>query len=633
MATISEMVVRGNTRKIMDSYARGSILGLRDSVLSMMGTEVTLETAYEDSAMSQSGYVSSGYTGFNLSPFYAVPEGATAVVAQYTCEPFNPNTHQYSGYSLQFYRKNQNGILTADTDSVKLLNEGYVYIIPENAKYVRFTFVDGEACKFGFFRSTLKDVEKRTSGIIRTGWNYMNDETERTEKKYWAGTVGNTVYLANNSSYDAVLIPAERAKYISNRNFRFAHLLDKDMKVRAVYENTDVLDNTSTGAVWLALSVYRSSSYFLQKEGENAFESYHATGVWDFDVLGAPVLHTYMPPEVCCAVGTTIELYNNLVCLEADSYNIDWECSVGVDYGRKFSVTGTANNVGTYDLTMNIYDNGLNKIASLVTTLKIVAASISSQIKVVPIGDSLTNRKAWMPEIETLSSNKIAFIGTRGLQNDTYHQEGRSGYRAAWYNSDREYSYDNNYVGNPNVDAKANPFWDGTKFSMSHYIDTQAATIGTPQAAVILLGTNGLARDNAGAVTELKTMVDNILADCPTMPVFVCNTIYRSKQDGYYSTGGDAYVSVGDFQRWNDVCIMDLQNRVKDTFENYTGVYVVPMSVCMDRDYDFGNVETPVNPRLTTVTTTIPNESVHPQNAGYMQMADALWSSMAAHLS
>jgi hypothetical protein len=45
----------------------------------------------------------------------------------------------------------------------------------------------------------------------------------------------------------------------------------------------------------------------------------------------------------------------------------------------------------------------------------------------------------------------------------------------------------------------------------------------------------------------------------------------------------------------------------------------------MDREYDFGQVMTKVNPR-STVEVPMPAESVHPTNVGYYQMADLMYS-------
>lgn len=342
-------------------------------------------------------------------------------------------------------------------------------------------------------------------------------------------------------------------------------------------------------------------------------------------------LHIYLPPFIYAGIGRTVELYNSLVCLEAERYHINWSGAIGVAYERKLSITGTT--AGSYLISLKITDDDLNVIYSGASVVKVHANSISTQKKIIPIGDSLTNLKAWLQEVQTLSSNKILYIGTRGRSDSPIRHEGRSGWSAELYNTNTPYTFDNNYQGATGISGTVNPFWDGSKFSLSHYITTQSGTIGTPDAVQIFLGTNGLALDNTSNVGYIKELVDNIRSEYPTMPIFVCNTIYRSNQNGYYSVGGDNYTAVPGYQFEEDCKIMNLQNMIQAVFESYTDLYIIPLSICMDREYDFGNVPTPVNPRLSTVTIDIPVESVHPQEPGYLQMADVMYSAYVQNLT
>lgn len=203
------------------------------------------------------------------------------------------------------------------------------------------------------------------------------------------------------------------------------------------------------------------------------------------------------------------------------------------------------------------------------------------------------------------------------------------------YNGQFDYTFDANYQGTSGVSGTVNPFWDGTKFSLAYYNQQQSGTVGTSDAVQLFLGTN----DVFGGYTaeesaqHIKNLVDAIRADYATIPIFVCNTIYRSNQNGYYSSGGQGFTAASGWAFDSDMKIMNFQNALKDALDGYTNLYIVPLSVCMDREYDFGNVPVPVNPRLTDVTINIPNESVHPQDAGYMQIADVIFSSYITHLS
>lgn len=347
-------------------------------------------------------------------------------------------------------------------------------------------------------------------------------------------------------------------------------------------------------------------------------------------------VHAFLPSEIPVGVGRTIELYNELVCLESNKYHLRYSCSIGVQYGRKFSITGTT--VGSYPLTLRIYNDDMNVVWTGTSTVKVSSNAITAEKKVLPIGDSLTNLKPWIGEVESLSNSKIKFIGTRGRSDQTYRCEGRSGFTALEYLENTSYTFDSNYQGNPSVSGNVNPFWNGERFSLSYYNTQQANTVGTADAVMLFLGTNDVAsglytaEESAKHITDI---IDNIRLDNASIPVFVCFTIYRSNQNGYYSSGGQGFTSASGWAFDSDMKIMNFQNALLTalTEKNYTNVYQIPLSICMDREYDFGNVPKPVNPRLTDITVDIPNESVHPQNAGYMQIADVMYSSFVNHLS
>ena len=533
-------------------------------------------------------------------------------------------------------------IVTMDTLSARAES---VYIELTHTEIVKSNILDAdvEALQSDVteIRANIENIPtENLDTVTRTGHNYLEDISEEHENKYWNGsTIGIPISLSNNSDYVAVLLPITRhGVYHYNspyNNMRFVHYLDEDKKLLSVDTSPmKTINATNESIKYVAVTIYKASyaTSTIVFGDEVPYDRYLVKKQWVFeDLVSNRGLHSYLPPEICVGSGRTIELYNNLVLLEADKYHLHWSCGVGVAYSRKFSIVGTDNNIGTYPLTLTIYDDNLNAVKTLTSTVKVVSNQIESAINIVPIGDSLTNLKAWLPAVKTLSNDKILYIGTRG-NNGQYH-EGRSGASAAWYNANSTYTFDNSYVGNPSVDGDSNPFWDGSKFSLEHYINNQSSYIGTPDAVQILLGTNGMSIDPTATVNNIKTMVDNIIAEYPNMPIFVCNTIYRSNQDGYHSTGADGYVAASGFQFNEDVKVMNLQNALHDALGSYSNVYIVPLSVCMDRDNDFGQVEVPVNPRLADVTTHIASESVHPQAAGYLQMADVMYSAYIAHLT
>lgn len=470
--------------------------------------------------------------------------------------------------------------------------------------------------------------------------------------------IGYNGVVYNNSSYfmsgHIAIRPGETLYIYSNRigqvsrTFRYYSIYDQDGNHIGGGENVSSIAYVSGAKYVIISTAYRSDNTAFQPAGTmvttnsapTKFIAYGSTNP-QFKAMFVPEIPesvplVYLPSEICVGVGRTIELYNELVCRNASKYHLHYTCNVGTQYERKYTIVGVQNKIGSYGLTLDVYDDNMIRVWTGTSTVKVVENNIANTLNVLPIGDSLTNRKPWLLEVQNLSNSKIHFIGTRGLSTDPFHQEGRSGFTASDYNSNKSYTYDNNYVGNPNFSASANPFWDAlnSKFSLSYWITNQAGTVGTPDVVQFFLGTNGLAIDPTPTVNAIVAMVDSVQDEYPNMPIFVCNTIYHSNQNGYYSSGGDGYVgSVGDWAYNNDLKTMNLQLALVEALSGYSNVYFAPLSVCMDRENDFGQVEVPVNPRLTTVTTTIPVEYTHPQNAGYWQIADVLYSCYCAHLS
>ncbi len=344
-------------------------------------------------------------------------------------------------------------------------------------------------------------------------------------------------------------------------------------------------------------------------------------------------VYAYLPSDIYVAIGRTIELYNEQVVLDHEKYHFRWVCAKGYAYKRKFSITGVT--AGNYNLNLYLYDDNNDLVWSGATVIHVVAAN-NPEVKILPIGDSLTRSKKWLPEVLLLSSNNIEWLGTRyssGLKDsedntyETIHHEGRSGWGANDYLADSTYTQDTAYDGVGSVDGSANPFWDGTGFSLEHYLTVQTG-VDTPDAVQIFLGTNDLTSGVETATQNIIAIVESIRTEYANLPIFLCNTIYRSNQNGYGSTGSDAYVGAGganSYQYAEDIKVMQLMINLRKELADYTGVYMIPLASCMDREYNFGQTMTKVNPR-STVEVAMPTESVHPQVPGYLQMADLMYS-------
>ncbi len=443
--------------------------------------------------------------------------------------------------------------------------------------------------------------------------------------------------------YGADTAAINRAKASMN----FIAAFDSDKKILATYGARSVEVYTVPDNV----SYIRISSGVLATSGNVLFSILDSTEIVDYVPYGAnevtiiyrlrPESHNdshikavagiacdaYLPKNIYCAVGRTIELYNNQVCLQANKYHLRWRCSVGKALKRKFSVTATEALIGNYTIILEIYDDTQALVWQGKTKLHIVPNAITTAHSVCPIGDSLTNIKYWLPEVVNLSGGKISFVGTYswGLDDASGNRrkgghEGRSGFTAKNYINGDPYTY---------AGAKESPnnvFWNGSNFSWTNYKSVSGLS---PDAVQIFLGTNGIAEDNTVNAGYIKQMVDCIRQDDANIPVFVINTIYRGTQDGIgVQQSNDGYASqVGVWKYNEDKKVMDLMIKLDNLLGGYPNVHMINLALTHDSEYNFGAVETSVNPRATQ-TELMPVESVHPQLQGYYQMADTMFSVM-----
>lgn len=93
----------------------------------------------------------------------------------------------------------------------------------------------------------------------------------------------------------------------------------------------------------------------------------------------------------------------------------------------------------------------------------------------------------------------------------------------------------------------------------------------------------------------------------------------------------DRYSVSATYKLVEDLKVFNLQVALTESLKEYPNLYFVPVSVTHDSEYNFGAVETPVNPHAVQ-TELMPTEATHPQNQGYEQFADIMYSTFCAHL-
>ncbi len=354
----------------------------------------------------------------------------------------------------------------------------------------------------------------------------------------------------------------------------------------------------------------------------------------EFPDIPAPVKDEFLlflPSEICIAVGRTIELYNRQVSWTGNinNYHFKWECAVGSALKRKWSCLGSSAKIGSYPLTCTVFNNNMIQVAQATTTVKIVNNVINTPFKLLTIGDSLTNKKPWIPEIDTLSNGQIQFVGTRPytVESKTYYHEGRSGFSAWSYLNNVAYTYESEGV---------HPFWNPTASSFDYtYYKTQTGI--TPDAVQIFLGTNGITLNTSPNADYIKSIVDKIRAADANVKIFVTFTLYRGDQNGIgKQASSDGYsAGSGVWKLEEDRKVFNLITKLNEMMKSYPNLYFIPVALTNDSENNYKSA-TPVavNPR-STITELQDKEATHPSEltAGYLQVADIGFSTFCAHMN
>ena len=596
---------------------------------------------------------------------------------------------------------------------------------PENAAYARFSINAASATGFQaeqadastFYEpyytqsdklrvSTLNIVDSAVTAdkvaFLKTGKNLV-DPSKITDGYYVANNSG---ILANNAVYCASgYIPVTPGlTYATNYPHQMAWYDSNKVYISGnVTAGSNVAPANAAYGRWTGGMSSKSTWQIEQNTISTAYEAYgYVLNPAKPSDQTTPDVLVYLPSEICVAVGRTIEIYNKQVCWSGDysRLHFKWTCTKGKSLQRKYSCKAASGDVGSYTLSLTVYNPNMVAVASATTTLKIVniGTAPSPAKKMLCIGDSLTNGKPWMAEWDSLANTAfggdvIEFVGTRGSGNSKH--EGRSGWAASSYLADTAYSYEGTWqftvsgvTENPEIGKKytvptlgiafvtavditagsgtinlkrdaagstlpdatgtmtevvtdgagdasiaysaaycveRNPFWNSGTGAVD-FANYSTVTGITPDAVQLFLGTNGIALDATTNTANIKALIDAMRTSWPNIPIYLVNTIYRSNQDGY----GVIYGAGGAYMLEENRKVYNLAVALKTALSAYTKIYYVPCILIMDCEYGFGQVPTAVNPR-SSVTVDYPVENVHPQNDGYLQMADSMYSTWLAH--
>ena len=601
-------------------------------------------------------FTGGSYDSYTYTDYIRVKPGVTYSL-QYGNETLTAGREKFYINRYCFFDENKTLMSGSDTAAMEVT-------IPSGVSFIRFCFYNTlanvTAQYYAFVEGTaLKDfvpyaedshslvlkaeanntpyiegiVEEKMAGTkfgpentdTSLGANIFDKDALVQGTNYWLNTFSWNGSDSANSSYFTAMLPVK-----PNQQYLFWQG-EKMVGVRAVNEydaDGNFISGTSVGNAYIVKT--GSNTAFIKCSFVTGSES--AITVEPIVQNGATV-HAFIPSSLYCAVGRTIELYNSQVCL-AKYINVQWRINNRTANSirplkRKLQILG--NETGKAVAVFVAYDDNKNILFAGETRLYFVSASLSSIKSIVPVGDSLTNDKAWLAEVERLSGNNINYVGeySWGLQDadgnmQTGGHEGRSGFSAKDYATGAIYTYGG--------ESNPNKWWNGNRFSLTAF---ENATSINPDIVQLWVGVNGLSDNNAENANYIKTLVDNIRLDNASIPIFVCVTPFKGDQNAIGLQGSvDGFVAGVSTWKYNeDFKIMDLMKRIYTIFSSgYTNVHIIDLAISMDSEYNYGWQDVPVNPRAVQ-TEHIQTDSVHPQAQGYFQIADILFSNYCAVLN
>lgn len=335
-------------------------------------------------------------------------------------------------------------------------------------------------------------------------------------------------------------------------------------------------------------------------------------------------IQIYLPETYYAATGLTMEIYNSQItnkCEFISEYNVRWTCDIGESLERKYSVTTTEDMLGDHELKVEVYDNAMNLLAEKTCNLKVVDNVLENSFSLLEIGDSLSCDGMLYRRLQGLADNQIVFNGTREI--DGFLMEGRIAFSAENYLTETPYLVDEG--------EDCHPFYnpDTGMFDWNYYRET---TEFYPDVVQIFLGTNNI--QSKSNVDDIVAIVDAIRSVDVMTPIYVVNTIYQGSQNGLgsWKTEHGEYLSQGWNKHEQDLAVFNLMTDLSDRLAAYEDLYLVPAGISMDSEYNYERVDVAANP-YSEITETYESDPVHPNKAGYYQIADVMFSTFCGTMT
>lgn len=328
-----------------------------------------------------------------------------------------------------------------------------------------------------------------------------------------------------------------------------------------------------------------------------------------------------LPGKLYALVGEELNVYFDDIIGEGRYTDYEWNvtCDIGMQMERGFVLM--PNEAGSYPITISIKKD--DKEMSATSLIVVSGASQGNGVtrSVIILGDSTT---AHGTVVEKLNSNfesdvmNISMLGTLGEAPNKH--EGRSGWTLGLYHG-------------AGTDDVANPFYNpGTaKFDASYYFTSTGVSI--PDYFIINLGINDMfgATDDASAeaaITKCLTRMDDTIASirsaAPNTKICVALTIPPNYSQDAFGKAYGCGQTRDRYKRNNALWVSALMKAYQG--KESENVYVIPINTNLDTQYNMGTETAQRNKRnAETYAQPVAGGAVHPDTAGYWQIADVYW--------
>lgn len=343
-------------------------------------------------------------------------------------------------------------------------------------------------------------------------------------------------------------------------------------------------------------------------------------------------INVFLPDEYYLAVNDNFQLFYRGVMQAVNPYNyhIEIKTKHGKVFPRYYEWKPSEEDVGTYDLTLNVYDDNHNLLGTDKTHLIVNnAAKTHQKENILCFGDSLTSGGYWVEEAYRRFSledgnpigdgkDYLNFIGTK--KSSKYIECGYEGTGGWTWNT---------YL------SEKSPFYntDTGKIDFQNYVNIN--DFEDIDYVYILLTWNGMSesfkddfRLDEGHFKNAQILLDQLHNDFPEAKVRLMGLQMPSQNGGMgtnynvNSPYGDAYGMLVTAMNYNKT-LEELTNLDKySSFVNY-----IDIAGQFDTDYNMPSSEKPANNR-TDVTEIIGTNGVHPTINGYYQIADTVYRSL-----